>query len=165
VIAPGYQPVTLVKTDGTRIRGEKKNEDAYSIQIMDTREQLQGYRKSELREVIAETRSLMPDFTAERVSEGDFRDVLGYLGRMRGTAPSEAANTFSGGISARDLLDGLKNPGRWLQYSGDYTGKRHSPLTQITPQNVSQLKAQWAFQADTLATTRGLNPRRSSSTA
>src|SRR5947199_461 len=30
-IAPGYQPVTLVKTDGTRIRGARKNEDAYSI--------------------------------------------------------------------------------------------------------------------------------------
>src|SRR4026208_1498707 len=36
-------------------------------------------------------------------------------------------------VTSKDLLDGLKNPGRWLTYSGDYTGQRHSPLTQITP--------------------------------
>jgi alcohol dehydrogenase (cytochrome c) len=34
----------------------------------------------------------------------------------------------------------------WPSYHGDYTGKRHSPLTQITPQNVSTLGLAWAFQ-------------------
>ena len=38
-------------------------------------------------------------------------------------------------VTAQDLLDGLKNPSRWLTYSGDYTGRRHSPLKQITPGN------------------------------
>ena len=58
----GYQPVTLVTRDGQRIRGAQKSEDAFSIQIMDTREQLQGYLKSSLREVIRDTTSLMPAF-------------------------------------------------------------------------------------------------------
>jgi alcohol dehydrogenase (cytochrome c) len=49
-------------------------------------------------------------------------------------------------IGAKDLLDGLANPSRWLMYSGDYSSKRHSPLTQITPANVNQLAAQWTFQ-------------------
>ncbi|MEX2272509.1 MAG: hypothetical protein WD690_13630 [Vicinamibacterales bacterium] len=49
------------------------------------------------------------------------------------------------GIAYRDILDGLKDPGRWLTYSGDYTGQRHSPLKQITPQNVAGLKHQWTF--------------------
>ncbi len=31
-------------------------------------------------------------------------------------------------------------------YHGNYAGHRFSPLTQITPANVSQLKAQWTFQ-------------------
>jgi len=154
VIAAGYQPVTLVTTGGDRIRGARKNEDAYSIQIMDTREQLQGYRKADLRDVIAEKKSLMPDFTAERISDGDLNDLVSYLGSLRGNSVATAA-TPSAGITSNDLLDGLKNPSRWLQYSGDYTGRRHSPLTQITPQNVAQLRAQWAFQADTIATTRG----------
>src|SRR5688500_18752257 len=50
------------------------------------------------------------------------------------------------GISNKDLLDGLANPSRWLTYSGDYSGRRHSPLTQITPTNAVQLSAQWTFQ-------------------
>lgn len=58
-------------------------------------------------------------------------------------------------VTAQDLLAGLKNPSRWLTYSGDYTGQRHSPLTQITPNNVKRLSAQWTFQAETLALNRG----------
>jgi alcohol dehydrogenase (cytochrome c) len=49
-------------------------------------------------------------------------------------------------ISSKDLLEGLANPSRWLTYSGDYGGTRHSPLKQITPANAAQLVAQWTFQ-------------------
>ena len=58
-------------------------------------------------------------------------------------------------VTAQDHLDGLKNPSRWLTYSGDYTGRRHSPLTQVTPANVSRLAAQWAFQAENMVAGRG----------
>jgi alcohol dehydrogenase (cytochrome c) len=34
----------------------------------------------------------------------------------------------------------------WLTYHGDYSGRRHSRLTQITPDNVGQLALAWAFQ-------------------
>ena len=155
VIAPGYLPVTLVAKDGQRIRGARKSEDAYSIQIMDTRQRLQGYIKADLREVIAEKTSLMPNFTAERLKDGDLNDLIGYLSTLRGGATVPAATTAASGITSQDLLDGLKNPGRWLQYSGDYTGQRHSPLTQVTPENVSRLSPQWTFQSDTLALSRG----------
>ena len=53
-------------------------------------------------------------------------------------------------VTPQDLRDGLKDASRWLTYSGDYTNQRHSPLTQITPENVHRLTAQWAFQTDTL---------------
>jgi alcohol dehydrogenase (cytochrome c) len=36
----------------------------------------------------------------------------------------------------------------WTTFSGDNTGRRHSTLTQITPQNVSRLVPQWMFQTD-----------------
>jgi alcohol dehydrogenase (cytochrome c) len=49
-------------------------------------------------------------------------------------------------VSSQQLIDGLANPSRWLTYSGDYSGQRHSPLTQITSSNVQQLAVQWAFQ-------------------
>ena len=39
-------------------------------------------------------------------------------------------------VTAQHLLDGFKDPARWLMYSGDYSGARHSPLQQISPANV-----------------------------
>ena len=36
----------------------------------------------------------------------------------------------------------------WPGYHGDYSGRRHSSLTQITPQNVRNLSLAWAFQTD-----------------
>jgi len=36
----------------------------------------------------------------------------------------------------------------WPLYHGDYSGKRHSSLTQITPQNVADLGLAWAFQTN-----------------
>src|SRR5229473_673141 len=36
----------------------------------------------------------------------------------------------------------------WTTFSGDYTGQRHSALTQITPGNVAKLAPQWLFQTD-----------------
>lgn len=49
-------------------------------------------------------------------------------------------------VTNQDLLAGLKDPSRWLIYHGNYSGHRHSPLTQITPENVHRLTAQWTFQ-------------------
>ena len=56
---PAFETVTLVTKDGQRIRGAKKNEDVFSIQVMDTRERIQGYLKvepagSDLREELAD---------------------------------------------------------------------------------------------------------------
>jgi alcohol dehydrogenase (cytochrome c) len=50
-------------------------------------------------------------------------------------------------ISQADLVAGLSNGERWVTFSGDYTGQRHSPLTQITPANVAQLAEQWTFDS------------------
>src|SRR5450432_4729165 len=40
----------------------------------------------------------------------------------------------------------------WPSYHGDYSGRRHSALTQITPQNVGSLALAWAFQTNQDAT-------------
>ena len=80
-IPDGYRPVTIVTRDGRRIRGTRKSEDAFSIQIMDTGGQLRGYLKAGVREVVSDTVSLMPAFGPERLSDGDLSDVLSFLGR------------------------------------------------------------------------------------
>ena len=50
-------------------------------------------------------------------------------------------------IATADLAAGLTSAERWLTFSGDYSGQRHSPLTQITPSNVAGLKEQWVFDS------------------
>jgi len=87
-VADGYQPVTIVTRDGHRIRGVKKNEDAFSIQIMDTRERIQGYLKADLKEFIDEETSLMPDFGSDRLPDADLSDLVAYLQTLRGTPPA-----------------------------------------------------------------------------
>ena len=49
-------------------------------------------------------------------------------------------------IGAEELLRGLAEPSRWLMHSGDYASTRHSPLSQITPENVARLTPLWAFE-------------------
>lgn len=84
-IAPAFETVTVVTKDGQRIRGANKNEDVFSIQVMDTRERIRGYLKSDLQEVIKDTTSLMPAFGPDRLADADLNDVVGYLSSLRGT--------------------------------------------------------------------------------
>jgi cytochrome c oxidase cbb3-type subunit III len=83
-IRPGYEPVTLVTRGGERIRGVRKNEDEFSVQIMDSRERLQGYLKADLTEYTSDKQSLMPVYGSDRLSDGALDDLLRYLGTLRG---------------------------------------------------------------------------------
>lgn len=82
-IPPAFETVTVVTKDGQKIRGIKKNEDAFSIQVMDMRERIQGYLKSNV-EVLYDKNSLMPAFDPKRLSDNDLSDVVGYLSTLRG---------------------------------------------------------------------------------
>ncbi len=90
-VPPAFEGVTLVTKDGQRIRGIKKNEDVFSIQIMDTRQRIQGYLKSDLQEVIYEKNSLMPVYGPDRLSDSDLNDLVGYLTTLRGVDVSVPA--------------------------------------------------------------------------
>lgn len=119
---PAANLVRLTTNDGRQIYGERRNEDAFSIQILENGNRLQGYLKSTLTDITRGER-----------------------------APSAA--TPAPGIGYGDILEGLTDASRWLTFSGDYTGRRHSPLTQIHTGNVANLKHEWTFQTGT--TTRG----------
>lgn len=58
---------------------------------------------------------------------------------------------FTPSLVAQDLEDAQilhPKPDSWPTYHGDYSGQRHVHLTQITPQNVSDLTLAWAFQTN-----------------
>ena len=76
--------MTLVTRDGERIRGVRKNEDEFSIQIMDARERLQGYVKANLTAITVDKQSLMPVYGPDRLNDRDLDDLLRYLTSLRG---------------------------------------------------------------------------------
>jgi alcohol dehydrogenase (cytochrome c) len=49
-------------------------------------------------------------------------------------------------VSQRDLLSTTLGE-NWPSYNGDYTGRRYSSLTQVTPENAHLLRAQWVFHS------------------
>ena len=60
----------------------------------------------------------------------------------------------SGLLSSQEVTASLlQNPpaDTWPGYHGDYSGKRHSKLTGITPRNVGELSLAWAFQTEQTA--------------
>jgi putative heme-binding domain-containing protein len=85
---PGYAPVTLTQANGQTIQGVKKNEDNFSVQIMDTRERIQGYERDKMKAVTDDTRSAMPVFGTDRLNESDLDDIVRYLQTLRGFDPA-----------------------------------------------------------------------------
>ena len=85
-IAAGYQSVSLVTRDGARIRGLRKAEDAFSVQVLDTSERLQGYMKADLASVTRDASSLMPDYGPDRLSDADLDDLVAFLATLKGPA-------------------------------------------------------------------------------
>ncbi len=61
-----------------------------------------------------------------------------------------ATGLRAGGVQDSMLLH--PPPDSWPSYHGDYSGRRHSALTQITPQNVGKLALSWIFQTGQSAT-------------
>jgi putative heme-binding domain-containing protein len=84
----GYEPVTLARQTGPPIVGVKKNEDLFTVQIMDLTERIQGYDKSTLISVQNGSRSAMPAFGFNRLSDADLNDLISYLQTFRGFNPA-----------------------------------------------------------------------------
>jgi alcohol dehydrogenase (cytochrome c) len=59
------------------------------------------------------------------------------------------AAQLSAQITFERIRNAEKEPGSWLTYSGDYSGRRFSHLTQIVPGNVGRLKVAWIYQIAT----------------
>ena len=82
-VAPNYRTVTVVTRQGEQITGIRLNEDDYSIQLRDTRDNLRSYLKSNLKEVKLEKRSLMPAY-GSALSAPEIENLVAYLSSLRG---------------------------------------------------------------------------------
>ena len=83
-----YWPVQVSGQGGQSISGVRMNEDTYSIQVMDMRENLHSFWKRDLREVKLKKTSLMPGYEA-MFSRSELDDLVAYLSSLRGKARFE----------------------------------------------------------------------------
>ena len=64
---------------------------------------------------------------------------------LAAAAWSVAVAVHAADVTGEALLDAQANAGEWLMYGRDYRNNRFSPLTQLTPANVAQLKPVFAY--------------------
>jgi putative heme-binding domain-containing protein len=79
-----YDTATVVLKNGQKLTGVAKNEDTFTIQLLDTNQQLQLFQKRDLKEVVHERKSLMPAYSEQMMSPGELQDLLAYLETLRG---------------------------------------------------------------------------------
>jgi len=74
-----YETVTVVTADGTKLIGVVLNEDSFTLQMLDTREQLRLLPKDKLRSYAKSRESLMPAYDQKMLSDKDLQDLIAYL--------------------------------------------------------------------------------------
>ena len=141
----GFETVEVRLRDGRQLRGIRKNEDTFSLQMMDENEKLQLLLKKDVANVRLTGQSLMPPAL---VSGPQLDHVIAFLKAAPALDAAAAKWTPSADLNVtfQRLTAAEKEPQNWLTYWGDLRGTHHSGLASITPANVRSLTAAWAFQ-------------------
>jgi alcohol dehydrogenase (cytochrome c) len=141
----GGGAVTVVVTgrDGRTIRGVRRAEDTFSLQLIDAAGAFHSIDKMKAASVRVDPSSLMPAY-ASRLNAGEVEDLVAFLAAQKGRRVDTAAAAIPGGIGYERLLKSAAEPHNWPMYWGNYQGTHYSPLKQIDAANVRQLQAAWA---------------------
>jgi putative heme-binding domain-containing protein len=74
-----YESATAVMADGKEIKGVTLNEDTFTVQIMDTSEQIHLLEKATLKSFQKSRHSAMPKYGVDILSDKDLADIVTYL--------------------------------------------------------------------------------------
>jgi cytochrome c oxidase cbb3-type subunit 3 len=74
-----YESVSVVTADGQQYRGVTLNEDNFSLQMMDTQQQIHLFDKGKLKSFEKSRESIMPAFDEKMLPQQDLNDILAYL--------------------------------------------------------------------------------------
>jgi len=77
--AQEYETVTVVTADGQKYMGVVLNEDQFTLQMLDMREQLHLLEKGKLKSFEKKRESLMPAYDQKMLSEKDVQDLVAFL--------------------------------------------------------------------------------------
>lgn len=136
--------VTLRLDNGSR-RTLELDRDHSTLQVRDRleshRKLLQEYSDSDIHNVTAYLHTL--------VGAGNPGSPASDSSRPSSFSASQRSSTVAG-LPLEFTVD--PQPGSWPTYSGDYSGRRYSPLSEINPSNVSHLTLAWTAHLDPGAT-------------
>jgi len=74
-----YETVTVVDAGGQKFQGVVLNEDNFTLQMIDTREQLHLFEKDKLRSFEKTRESLMPAYDERMLPEKNLQDLIAFL--------------------------------------------------------------------------------------
>src|SRR5258708_6844490 len=74
-----YETATVLTPEGIRLQGVVLNEDSFTVQMLDTREELHSFEKAKLRSFEKTRESLMPAYDAKSLPEKDLKHLLAFL--------------------------------------------------------------------------------------
>ena len=74
-----YETVSVVDERGQKFQGVVLNEDNFTLQMLDTREQLHLFEKAKVRSMEKSRESLMPKYDDKMLPEKDLQDIVAYL--------------------------------------------------------------------------------------
>ena len=77
-----YESITVVTGDGKEIKGVALNEDSFTLQMMDSSENIHLLEKDKLRSFQKSRESMMPKYTPDILSDKDLEDIVAYLIKM-----------------------------------------------------------------------------------
>jgi putative heme-binding domain-containing protein len=82
-VQPEHRFVRVVTKDGTTVTGHILNQDTFSIQLMNSQEELKAYPRSALREVTILDKGLMPSYK-DKLTPQQIADIVNYLASLKG---------------------------------------------------------------------------------
>ena len=74
-----YETVSVTDERGQKFQGVVLNEDNFTLQMLDTREQLHLFEKDKLKAYEKSRESLMPKYGEKQLPDKDLRDIVAYL--------------------------------------------------------------------------------------
>ena len=77
--AQEYETATVVTSDGTKLQGVVLDEDSFTVQMLDTREELHAFEKNKLRSYEKTRESLMPAYDEKTLPDKDLKDLIAFL--------------------------------------------------------------------------------------
>ncbi len=82
-VLPSSRFIRIVTQDGITIIGRLLNQDTFTVQLIDSKERLQSFKKANLKEYGFIDKSLMPSYR-DKLNNQQLADVVSYLASLKG---------------------------------------------------------------------------------